>query len=111
MPLLSIETNQTLQNSNSLTAISSAIANLLGKPESYVMIKYEHNTNMLFAGNEQPLAHLKLKSLGMPEDKTADYSAELCQLMQTHFAVSADRVYIEFANPERHMWGWNSTTF
>jgi phenylpyruvate tautomerase PptA (4-oxalocrotonate tautomerase family) len=111
MPLLSIETNQRLQNSETLSAFSQTVAKLLGKPESYVMIKYEHNTNMLFAANDQPLAHLKLKSLGMPEDKTAEYSAELCQLMQTHFDVPAERVYIEFANPERHMWGWDSATF
>ncbi len=111
MPLLSIETNQPLPDNNTLATISSAVATLLGKPESYVMVKYEHNADMLFAGNDQPLAHLKLKSLGLPEDKTASYSAELCQLMQTHFNVTGERVYIEFANPERHLWGWNSTTF
>ncbi len=111
MPLLSIETNQGLQNTETLNTLSKAVASLLGKPESYVMLKYEHNTNMLFAGNNLPLAHLKLKSLGLPEDKTAIFSTELCQLMQTHFNVPAERVYIEFSGPERHMWGWDSATF
>lgn len=115
MPLISIETNQTLDNSDilneSLKSISSAVASLLGKPESYLMLKYEHNNNMLFAGNDQPLAHLKIKSLGLPEDQTAEFSSELCQLMETHFKVPSERVYIEFANPERHMWGWDSQTF
>ncbi len=111
MPLLSIETNQQPHDSETLKALSKAVANMLGKPESYVMLKYEQNTNMLFAGNDQPLAHLKLKSLGLPEDKTADFSAELCRLMQIHFNVPGERVYIEFSNPQRHLWGWNSGTF
>jgi hypothetical protein len=111
MPLMSIETNQTLSDDDTLSSLSSSIAILLSKPESYVMLKYEHNNNMLFAGSNQPLAHIKLKSLGLPEDKTEVFSKDLCKLMQQHFDISADRIYIEFSNPERHMWGWNSATF
>ena len=111
MPLISIETNQTLEDSNTLNILSSAAAGLLGKPESYLMLKFEHNSSMLFAGNTEPLAHLKLKSLGLAEDQTEAFSKELCELMQQHFSIQADRVYIEFANPQRHLWGWNSSTF
>lgn len=111
MPLMSIETNQILSNNTILSALSSSIATLLSKPESYVMLKYEHNDNMLFAGTNQPLAHIKIKSLGLDEDKTALFSKALCELIQQHFSISADRIYIEFANPERHMWGWNNATF
>lgn len=111
MPLISIETNQTLKDANTLKTISSTIAVLLEKPESYVMLKFEHNSNMLFAGNNEPLAHLKIKSLGLPEDQTEAFSKTLCEVMQQHFYISADRVYIEFANPQRHLWGWNSSTF
>lgn len=111
MPLISIETNQTLENPSSLTEISQAVAAMLGKPESYLMLKFEHNEHMLFAGNSKPLAHLKIKSLGLPEDKTQEFSAELCKIMQQHFSIAPDRTYIEFANPERHLWGWNNTTF
>lgn len=111
MPLISIETNRRLTKKGDLKIISSAIADLLGKPESYVMLKYEHNSNMLFAGSDQPLAHIKLKSLGLDESQTQEFSAKICQLMQDHFDTPAERVYTEFSNPERHMWGWNSTTF
>jgi len=111
MPLISIETNQLLENNDSLKSISSAVAKLLGKPESYVMLKYEHNVNMLFAGNNQALAHIKLKSLGLPENKTTLFSKELCLLMKTYFNVPSNRIYIEFSNPERHLWGWDSATF
>ncbi len=111
MPLLSIETNQPLDHQETLKILSSEVADLLGKPESYVMVKYEHNPDMLFAGSNKPLAHLKLKSLGLPENSAANFSARLCALMESRFDVPADRTYIEFASPERHLWGWNSTTF
>lgn len=111
MPVLSIESNQPLGNETSLVTISKSIAEMLSKPESYVMIRYKHNPNMLFAGSSEPLAYLELKSLGLPESKTADFSATLAKLMQDELGVSAERVYIEFANPERHMFGWNGSTF
>jgi len=111
MPLMSIETNQPLDNKETLASLSSAVSSLLSKPESYVMLKFEHNTDMLFAGTDQPLAHIKLKSLGLPEDRTQLFSADICELMQQHFKIPADRIYIEFSNPERHLWGWNSSTF
>ncbi len=111
MPLISIETNQPLDNQEVLKSISSKTAELLGKPESYVMVKYRQNNTMLFAGNEQPLAHIKLKSLGLPEEQTTHYSEKICKLIEEYFNVSATRVYIEFSSPQRHLWGWNSTTF
>lgn len=111
MPLINIETNQALSDNTTLNALSKTVANLLGKPESYVMLKYTHNTNMLFAGNNEPLAYLQLKSLGLPEEKTGDFSAALCTAVEKHFNVAAARVYIEFSGPHRHMWGWNNSTF
>lgn len=111
MPLISIETNQAINDPSALSDISKAIATLLDKPESYVMVKYTHNKQMLFAGNTEPLAHLKLKSLGLPEDQTSEFSAQLCSLIETHFSVAPARTYIEFINPQRHMWGWNSSIF
>ncbi len=111
MPLISIETNQTLDNPSSLKEISAAVATMLGKPESYLMLKLKHNEHMLFAGNKEPLAHINVKSLGLPEDHTKELSAQLCKMIQEHFSVAPERIYIEFANPERHMWGWNSGTF
>ena len=111
MPLISIETNQALDNPSSLKEISQTVATMLGKPESYLMLKAKHNEHMLFAGSDKPLAHIKIKSLGLPEDKTKEFSAQICKMMHQYFSVTPERIYIEFANPERHMWGWNGATF
>jgi phenylpyruvate tautomerase PptA (4-oxalocrotonate tautomerase family) len=114
MPLLKITTNQPLEQQRIgklLKQASESLASILGKPERYVMISIEHNPQMLFAGSDEALAYLELKSIGLPDDQTKLISNGLCQLMEQQLGVSPDRVYIEFSAAERHHWGWNSTTF
>ena len=112
MPLLQITTNISIENSSVFTKNASRIiADMLGKPESYVMIMVNADASLVFAGSEDDCAHLKLKSLGLDESKTADYSAQLCNFIQNTLDIPAARIYIEFSSPERHMWGWDSKTF
>jgi phenylpyruvate tautomerase PptA (4-oxalocrotonate tautomerase family) len=114
MPLLKITTNQAIDQSkmdNLLKHASKSVAAILGKPERYVMTCIEHNPHMLFAGNNDPLAYLELKSIGLPDDQTKDISRALCQLIAQQLAIPPERTYIEFSAAERHQWGWNSTTF
>jgi len=114
MPLLTIDSNVTLGGDEAqalVRAASSRVAELLGKPERYVMVKFEHNPQMLFGGGDAPLAYLELKSIGLPENRTAELSQALCDLVSSHLGVPPDRVYIEFADAARHMWGWNADTF
>ena len=114
MPLLRIQTNQELPaaNAKALAAKASAlVSEQLGKPESYVMTSVESNTAMLFAGSDEPLAFLELKSIGLPESITADVSNALCQLVSAEAGIAAERIYIEFTDAPRKMWGWNGSTF
>ena len=112
MPLLEITTNTRIDNSQNIGEKASALAaDILGKPESYVMVKIQSEQTLIFAGTDEPAAHVKLKSLGLPEDKTADFSSSICDFISTQLDISSSRIYIEFANPERHMWGWDKRTF
>ena len=114
MPFLKIQTNRPMPEADakSLAAHASAVvAEQLGKPESYVMISVETNPAMQFAGSDEPLAYLELKSIGLPESITADVSKALCKLVSADTGISPDRIYIEFADAPRKMWGWDSGTF
>lgn len=112
MPLLEISTNTIVDNSLDIAEQASALtAKILGKPESYVMVKIQSEQTLIFAGSNEPAAHVKLKSLGLPEDKTAFLSASICAFISEQFGINSARIYIEFANPERHMWGWDNQTF
>ena len=114
MPFLRIQTNQILPEStaSALAARASAlVAEQLGKPERYVMTSVESNASMTFAGTDEPLAFLELKSIGLPESITAGVSEALCQLVASETGTDADRIYIEFTDAPRKMWGWNNGTF
>lgn len=114
MPLLKITTNHETEPARRpalLKAASERVAAMLGKPERYVMVVLENNPDMIFAGDASPLAYLELKSIGLPGDRTGEFSRTLCELLHQQLDIPADRIYIEFGDAERHLWGWNSATF
>ncbi|MES9965250.1 MAG: phenylpyruvate tautomerase MIF-related protein [Candidatus Sedimenticola sp. 20ELBAFRAG] len=114
MPVLIIRTNRQVEDESRkslLTQASSAVAEALGKPEQYVMVSLEENQPMLFAGSDAPLAYLELKSIGLPSDRTREISAILCTFIGQHLDIPQARIYIEFADAARNMFGWNGGTF
>lgn len=114
MPYLLIRTNREIPQAEQpqlLARCSAAVAEMLGKPERYVMVSLEQSRAMLFGGETSPCIYLELKSIGLPAERTAELSASLANLLGTELGVPADRIYIEFADAERHMWGWNGGTF
>lgn len=114
MPYLMIQTNQTIDataGKSLLRKASKLLAAELGKPESYAMVALEADVPMLFGGEDSPLAYLELKSIGLPQEKTARLSTALCSLLEESVGINKKRVYIEFANAEKHMWGWDGGTF
>lgn len=114
MPYLRIQTNQTINAEAGqalLSAASQTVTGELGKPEKYVMVALEAAVPMLFAGGDAPTAYLELKSIGLSESRTPDLSSALCKLIEQHLGINRDRIYIEFTDAPRAMWGWNGATF
>ena len=114
MPTLRILTNARVPAEDRVAFLARAshtVAELLGKPESYVMVILEDGRDLIFAGSAAPAAYLEVKSLGLPELKTGSYSRVLCDLLADALEIPAERVYIEFAAPPRHLFGWNGGTF
>jgi phenylpyruvate tautomerase len=94
-----------------LARASRTVAEMLGKPESYVMVILEDGRDLMFAGTAAPAAYLEVKSLGLPQARAAQYSRTLCDLLADTLGIPADRVYIEFAAPAPGLFGWNGGTF
>ena len=114
MPYFSIETNQSIDppsNRQLLKKTSAFIANLLGKPESYVMISIKPDTPLIFGGSDAPAAFVRLKSIGLPRDRCPELSEKICNLIEQELAVPRDRVFIDFKDLARNMFGWNGKTF
>jgi phenylpyruvate tautomerase len=114
MPLLSVSTNIDIAadaRDGFVAAASQLTAELLGKPERYVMVQLQTGQAMRFAGTAEPLAYCELKSIGLPVERTAEISQGVCQMIQQTLSIPLDRIYIEFSNAERNLWGWNGATF
>ena len=114
MPYFSIETNQPIDpasNQQLLKKTSAFIADLLGKPESYVMISLQPDTPLIFGGSDAPAAFVRLKSIGLHQDRCPEMSEKICRLIEQDLGVPQDRVFIDFKNLERSMFGWNGKTF
>ena len=114
MPYLLINTNRKLERAEESTLLancSQAVAGMLGKPERYVMTSIESGITMTFGGDDAPCAYVELKSLGLPEERSAEFSQALCELLGGALDIAVERIYIEFSNPARHLWGWNGATF
>lgn len=114
MPFFKIETNQPVNPDGTKRLLKNAsefISEMLVKPEQYVMVSIEPEKQMMFSGNDDPTAFVQLKSIGLPIDRCPDFSSRICQFLASELGIAADRVYIDFADLERNMFGWNGKTF
>lgn len=114
MPCIIIKTNQSLPKEkqiNCCQSISLKTSALLGKPESYVMTLLEEQISMTMSGTTEPAAYIELKSINLPEDQTTELSSQLCRHISELLKVKPKRIYIEFSNAQRHLWGWDGRTF
>jgi phenylpyruvate tautomerase len=114
MPYLMIQTNLPLGKKAERAILKNAstlVAEQLAKPESFVMVALQRDTPMLFAGSDDPVAFLELKSVGLPARRTKDLSEALCQLIEGHLGIPRDRVYVKFIDVKGAMWGWKGDTF
>ena len=112
MPVLKVQTNAEFEDKKAfMEEATELLSSVLMKPTRYIMVMVEKNPDMMFAKSDEPLAYVELKSIGLPEDVTASVSAELCKFLEKHLKVPQDRIYIEFANAKRNMFGWNGGTF
>lgn len=117
MPLIKVQSSVTTLPQTAvedlLKSLSAKLAKHLGKPESYVMTAFEPGVAMSFAGTcDEPVCYVEVKSIGqMKPDQTKSMSQDFCQQIQAKLGVPLNRIYIEFADAEGAMWGWNGSTF
>lgn len=114
MPYLNIQTNRKIPDDTAVqmaTRASSKVADLLGKPERYVMVNVSGGATLLFAGTHESAAYVELKSIGLPENQTQHLSEALCTFLHKELDIDPARIYVEFIDIPRKFWGWNNSTF
>ena len=114
MPYFSIETNCSISDPDEKKLSKEAsvfVAQLLGKPEPYVMVTVNSNATMSFAGSDQPTAYIEVKSIGLPLDKCNDMAGEICAFIHERLEIPANRVFIDYRDLKREMFALNGKTF
>ena len=114
MPYFCIEINQPVDrtaNRELLKKMSASLADLLGKPEAYVMIAIKPETPLIFGGSDESAAFVRLKSIGLPKNRCPQLSEKICGLIEQELQIPKNRIFIDFKDLNREMFGWNGKTF
>ncbi|CAJ1808570.1 unnamed protein product [Sphenostylis stenocarpa] len=100
MPCLNLSTNVNLDGvdtSSILSEATSTVANIIGKPEAYVMIVLKGSVPISFGGNEQPAAYGELVSIGgLSPDVNKKLSAGIAAILETKLSVPKSRFFLKF---------------
>ncbi len=116
MPLVKIQYSKKI-NINSFESLSnelsSKIASLLGKSIDFVMIIFEASDFQYFGGDaEKASLYIEVKNVGTISPETSnEITSFLTNTLNFNCEVESSRIYIEFSDSERHMWGWDGKTF
>src|SRR5437870_8485990 len=113
MPLLQVQTSaKTAAPAGLLKNLSAELARALGKPESYVMVSFEHDAELLFGGTSEPACFAALKNIGsFTPAQTEKLSTLLCQQLSASLGVAPSRIYIAFVDGKTYRWGYALAAF
>ena len=111
MPMLTIYPSAEVALPNSLLPeLSKLVAEMTGKSEQWVMTRIALPRPMTFAGSGEPCCYVEFKSVGLDVEGAKTASAALCAKLSESLGVSPKRIYIEFASPERALFGYDGRT-
>ncbi|WP_291329914.1 phenylpyruvate tautomerase MIF-related protein [Desulfovibrio sp. UCD-KL4C] len=114
MPFIRVETNMKVEASEAdafVLKLSKFLSVALGKPEIYVTVMLHQNVSMSLSGSNDPAVFASLGSISLQPEKCMELSKSVCEFLTAEFSISGSRVFIEFRDLERSMFGWNGRTF
>ena len=112
MPYVETKTNVKITKDNELelkSALADAIAIIPGKTERWLMLSFEDELPMYFAGSDAPCM-IEVKIFGKMSDRDAEkVTSAICTSVEKALSISADRIYVKYE--EAPKWGWNGANF
>ncbi|MGE4440743.1 MAG: phenylpyruvate tautomerase MIF-related protein [Desulfomicrobium sp.] len=112
MPCIELATNVRIQDKNRLMrSLSDCVCTGLCKAETYMMVIVRDAEAMFLGGNDEPVAHMTLRALGLKEELIRKLAGELTALMQAELGIESQRVYIVFMDADPGKWAWDGRTF
>ncbi len=92
------------------TEFGKAIS-ILGKPESYLMLGFEDNYSLYFAGKQLDKgAFVSVQLFGSENPDACDkMTSKICQIFDEVLGIPGDAIYITYSGFKN--WGWNGSNF
>ncbi len=115
MPLIKTQVSKNLSSDKKeelAKELSAKCAEVLGKPESFVVSIVEDNATITFGGKIRDFAYVELKSIGaLGPVMNENLTIEICKVINDIADIDGDKIYIEFSDVPGAYWGWNNKTF
>ena len=117
MPLINIATSVQEIPADKIEKIqqetAQGVSAALNKSLDYVMTRLSFGENMSFAGDfRRASAYVEVKNIGeLSPQSTSMISEQICKTLDGNLGIEPNRVYIEFQESARHLWGWDGRTF
>lgn len=114
MPVLTIRSTAAIGEdavASLLAAGSASLATTMGQPEAYVMTLFERADGMTMAATSDPSCLIEVRSVvELTADQTRAITGELCTLVEERLGIGPLRVFVNFTDFRRAMWGFNGST-
>jgi phenylpyruvate tautomerase len=114
MPLMTIRSTARIDApaaSSMLSACSAKLGELLGQPEAYVMTLFDQPAGMTMAGTADPCCLVEIRGVvELTGDQTQAMSQAFCPMLAEHLGVAPNRVFLNFTDFRKAMWGFNGST-
>lgn len=116
MPLIKVHYSTELKQ-DTLDSLSSSLtefaAQALEKSADFVMTIFQKTELQSFGlDKDSPSLFIEVKNVGsLPPETTRALSSKISELCSELIMVQSSRIYIDFQESPRHLWGWNGKTF
>ena len=84
---------------------------IIGKPESFLMVGFEDDYTLYFAGNKlEKGVYVSVDVFGSVSSAAADkMTAKICEIYETELGIPGNKIYVEYRGTGD--WGWNGRNF
>ncbi len=115
MPLIRVQTNVSANRAtidSLIKSLSFNTAEILNKPESYMMIIVEPDTAMAMSLLTDPTAFIEVRAVGeISEENAKNLCGKLSEILGKELGVGAGRIYVNCVSVPGEMWGFDGRTF
>ena len=113
MPFINVKANIPISDSAEQAMkrqLGQAIEALPGKTEAWLMVNFEPEARLWFAGSDDAAAMVEVSAYGSVADEAADaLTARVCDVIAGALGIAENRIYVKYA--ETPLWGWNGANF